>query len=225
MHQRLTPACGARQRGITLIESMIALVVAALGILGIVGVQMRTLTDTTTTVRRAQAIRLIEDLSERMKVNPNALLGISDYKSDYAKKASDYSGSDCAATACSADNLVTYDLNQWRKTVEQTLPGGQASLFFAPGEGAGNSNRRLLGVIIAWRKNEREDITDKNDKDAIDASKFLVKNDDGTTKEIITGTDAANACPDGFTCQLQYLPVSARCAPYGGAGSEIVYCS
>src|SRR2546429_3388547 len=34
------------------------------------GTQMRTLTDTQTTVRRAQAIRLIEDLGERMKVNP-----------------------------------------------------------------------------------------------------------------------------------------------------------
>ena len=52
----------------------------ALGILGVVGVQMRTLTDTSTTVRRAQAsIRLIEDLEERMRVAaPNALLSIKD---------------------------------------------------------------------------------------------------------------------------------------------------
>ena len=40
-----------RQHGITLIESLVAIVVAALGILGILGVQMRTLTDTQTTVR------------------------------------------------------------------------------------------------------------------------------------------------------------------------------
>ena len=33
------------QRGITLIESLVALVVAALGILGIIGIQMRTLAD------------------------------------------------------------------------------------------------------------------------------------------------------------------------------------
>jgi type IV pilus assembly protein PilV len=59
-----------RQRGISLIESLIAIVVTALGILGILGVQMRTLSDTSTTVRRAQAIRLIEDLGERMRVNP-----------------------------------------------------------------------------------------------------------------------------------------------------------
>ena len=53
------------QRGISLIESLVAIVVMALGILGILGVQMRTLADTQSGVRRAQAIRLIEDLSER----------------------------------------------------------------------------------------------------------------------------------------------------------------
>ena len=60
------------QRGITLIESLVAIVVMALGILGILGIQMRTLSDTQNGVRRAQAIRLIENLSERKKVNPNS---------------------------------------------------------------------------------------------------------------------------------------------------------
>ena len=44
------------QRGVSLIESLVAIVVTALGILGILGVQMRTLADTQTGVRRAQAI-------------------------------------------------------------------------------------------------------------------------------------------------------------------------
>ena len=55
------------------------MVVMALGLLGVVGVQMRTLADTQTGVRRAQAIRLIEDLSERAKVNPSALANINEY--------------------------------------------------------------------------------------------------------------------------------------------------
>jgi len=80
----MPPQSRRRQRGISLIESLIALVVAALGILGVVGVQMRTLTDTSSTVRRAQAIRLIEDLGERMKANPNALAVIDNYLSDFS---------------------------------------------------------------------------------------------------------------------------------------------
>ncbi|RYH24567.1 MAG: type IV pilus modification protein PilV, partial [Alcaligenaceae bacterium] len=73
----------ALERGISLIESLVAIVIAAVGILGVLGVQMRTLSDTQTTVRRAQAIRLIEDLSERLKVHPNALGSLNNYLSAF----------------------------------------------------------------------------------------------------------------------------------------------
>lgn len=205
------------QRGITLIESLVAIVVTALGILGILGVQMRTLTDTQTTVRRAQAIRLIEDLSERMKVSPNALLGINGYVSGYDEKGSALTATtDCGSADCTPAQQADYDLKQWKTTVEQTLPGGQASIFLAPGETI-DTNRRQLGVIIAWRENEREGTK----TDDIDASKFRAA--DGT---FTSGTDTANACPAEKTCHLQYIPVAARCAPYDdGSGTKMLYCS
>ena len=218
MH-RLTPfnpAAAWRQRGISLIESLIAIVVMALGILGVLGVQMRTLTDTSTAVRRAQAIRLIDDLSERMRVNPNALLGVKDYESGYSQKGSTLTASNCASTTCTPAEQAKYDLKQWKTTVEQTLPGGQASIFLAPGETV-DTNRRQLGVIIAWRENEREGTK----TDEIDASKFRAS--DGT---FTAGTNTANACPTDKTCHLQYLPVPARCAPYdNGSGTKVLYCS
>lgn len=205
-----------KQQGITLIESLVAIVISALGILGILGVQMRTLTDTQTTVRRAQAIRLIEDFGERMKINPNALLGIGNYTSGYAKTADDYAGAtDCLTTTCTPTQQAGYDLKQWKTTVQQTLPLGQASIFLAPGETV-DANRRQLGVLIAWRENEREGVK----TDDIDASK--IRNNDGSFSN---GTNAGNACPTGFTCHLQYLSVSARCAPYGGSSTPMVYCS
>ena len=212
-----------RQRGISLLESMVAIVVMALGILGILGVQMRTLTDTQTTVRRAQAIRLIEDLSERMKVSPNALLSIKDYESGYSEKGSDLTVTNCDSTSCTSAQQAKYDLKQWKTTVQETLPGGQASVFFAPGETA-DANRRQLGVIVAWRENERTiaDSTDKEKyKDNVDASKLRAA--DGT---FTAGTDTTNACPADKTCHLQYIPVAARCAPYdNGSGIKALYCS
>lgn len=205
-----------RQRGITLIESLVAIVIAALGILGIVGVQIRTLADTQTTVRRAQAIRLIEDLGERMRASPNALLNLDNYASGFDKKASDLAASDCSSSKCTSAEQAAYDLKQWKTALEQTLPGGQASLFRAPGETV-DANRRQLGVIIAWRENEREGTKD----DAIDATK--VRAADGTFS---AGTDDANACPAEKTCHLQYIPVAARCAPYSdGSGTVTLYCS
>ncbi|MDB5939370.1 MAG: type pilus modification protein PilV [Polaromonas sp.] len=203
-----------RQRGITLLESLVAMVVAALSILGILGVQMRTLTDTQTTVRRAQAIRLIEDLGERMKVNPNALADINTYTSGFANEPTPGS----CSSGCDHGQLAAYDLAVWKKTVKSTLPLGQASVFLAPGEGAGaNANRRQLGVIISWRENERD--TGSAYKDNIDASKVLAAN--GTA---IAATDAANACPADRTCHLQYLPVAARCAPYFASTTVQYHC-
>ncbi|NMM82096.1 type IV pilus modification protein PilV [Acidovorax sp. SRB_14] len=208
------------QRGITLIESLVAIVVMALGILGILGVQMRTLSDTQTTVRRAQAIRLIEDLSERMKVNPNALGNINAYVSTFSAEPTP---GDCSS-GCSHSAQAAYDLAVWKQAVKNTLPLGQANIFLAPGEGTGaNPNRRQLGVMVSWRENERDiaDSTDKkNYKDNTDATQ--VRAADGT---LTAGTDTANACPDDRTCHLQYIPVSARCAPYtGGGGTTQYFC-
>lgn len=201
-----------RQRGISLIESLVAIVVTALGILGILGVQMRTLSDTSTTVRRAQAIRLIEDLGERMKVNPNAMVAVDTYiKTDFLSTPT-FSASACD-TGCKANDLAKFDLAKWVNTVKTTIPNATASIFYAKGEGttAKDPNRRQLGVMISWRENER----DGTKTDAIDA-----------TKGSASGGGGDVTCPEGRICHLQYIPVAARCAPYdNGTGTPLFYCS
>ena len=195
------------QRGITLLESLVAIVVMALGILGILGVQMRTLSDTQTGVRRAQAIRLIEDMGERMKANPSALANLSSYVSNFAASPTVPS----CASGCTAANLATNDGAVWKRTVRESLPLGKASIFVAPGEADGN--RRQLGVIVAWRENERDGMS-TTDKAAINA-----------TLTAGAGTDTAtNACPADHTCHLQYIIAPSRCAPYSPGGVTTYYC-
>ncbi len=200
------------QRGISLIESLVAMVVVALGILGILGVQMRTLIDTSTTVRRAQAIRLIEDLGERMKTNPNALGNIGAYVSAFNVEPTVGS---CAA-GCDSAQLAAYDLAVWKKAIKASLPLGQASVFVPPAESGAGVQGRQLGVVIAWRENEAEG----RKTDDIDNTK--VRQTDGT---FVAGTSAASACPADFTCHLQYIPVIGRCAPYSpGSTTTAYYC-
>jgi len=201
-------ACIQRQRGVTLLESLIAIIVAALGILGVLGVQMRTLTDTQTAVRRAQAVRLIEDLQERMRVNPNSLTMISSYVSGWGSPPG--MGTNCRSVACTPAQLVAFDVSEWKTAVQRNLPLGQASIFLAPSDTVA-ADRRLLGVMISWRENEFFNIT-SSDKDAINATL-----DSSASGGI--GTSAANACPPNRTCHLQYISVSARCAPYHPAGN------
>lgn len=209
------------QRGIALIESLVAIVITALGILGILGVQMRTLADTSTTVRRAQAIRLIEDLGERMKVNPNALADLNTYVTAFSAEPTVGS----CATGCDHTQLATYDLAVWKKTVKDTLPLSQASIFIPPAEGAVVAGQgRQLGVMIAWRENERVSTATHTTaevdayKNDIDSTKFF----DGTEWKEAGG---ATVCPPDHTCHLQYIPVAGRCAPYApGGGTATYYC-
>lgn len=207
----MTNTLHKRQRGITLIESMVALVIAALGILGILGVQMRTLSDTSTTVRRAQAIRLIDDLGERMRTNPNAMVNLGSYVSNFATNPAVGS----CASGCDHAALAAYDLAVWKQAVRNSLPLGQAEIFIPPAEaGVAAAQRRQLGVMIAWRENEG----DGRKTDDIDATK--VRDNSGNLTN-----GAALACPANSICHLQYIPVPARCAPYApGGNAPMYYC-
>jgi type IV pilus assembly protein PilV len=207
-----------RQRGLTLIESLVAIFVTALGILGILGVQMRTLADTSTTVRRAQAIRLIEDLGERMRTNPSALANLNAYVANFAASPS---VGNCAS-GCDLTQLAAYDLAVWKKAVGDTLPAGKVSIFVPPAESALAAGQgRQLGVMVAWRENEHD--TSNAYKDDIDATK--VRDAIGNLSAGGGTNQASDACPADHTCHLQYIPVSSRCAPYApGSGSTTYVC-
>ena len=211
----MNPARSGRlQRGISLIESMVAIVVMALGILGILGVQMRPLADTQTGVGRAQAIRLIEDLSERMKVNPNALKSINDYVSDWGEDSQDpptYTTA-CSSTACTSAALAKDDLQVWKALVKTTLSPADTTLadaatFLVADEALVSTNRRQLGVMISWRENESD----------AGAATVLAP----------ASTGGANVtCPAGRICHLQYIQVGARCKPDDRAGpaNPLIFC-
>lgn len=194
------------QRGISLLEALIAIVVMSLGILGVLGVQMRTLSNTQTSLFRAQAIHLIEDLNERMMANPNAFLNTNRYLTAWQNTPT--STTNCQSTACSNDALASFDLAQWKAQVRSQLPNGNASVFLAPDE-TQDSNRRQLGVMISWRENENAAANDTAFRTPIDAS---------------VGGGANNQCPAGQTCHLQYIPVVARCAPYFAGSSVQTFC-
>lgn len=191
------------QRGISLIESLVAIVVMALGILGILGVQMRTLADTQTGVRRAQAIRLITDLSERTQVNPNAIGNIAEYVTGWGAPAA---VTDCLTTACNAQTLAQYDILQWKQSVADALPLGDARVFTVADETVAN-NRRQLGVMVSWRENER------------DTGTAAVFTPDSTGSAAVT-------CPADRSCHLQYIQLNMRCTPYtaGGPSNTLVFC-
>ncbi|MEG2580394.1 type IV pilus modification protein PilV [Comamonas sp.] len=222
------------QRGFALLESLIAIVVMALGILGILGLQMRTLTNTQTSLYRAQAIRLIEDLNERLMANPNAFLSADGYLTDW--KNTPASQVDCNSTACGHSELAAFDIARWKAQVGSTLPNGDASVFYAEDEPQAD-NRRQLGVMISWRENEiiddkstDEESTDEEstDEESTDEESNVEESNDA--KDYLdplnasTGSGKAMSCPAHQTCHLQFIPVVARCAPYFAGTNVQIFC-
>jgi len=211
--QIITPSL-PRQRGLSLLEALVALVVSALGILGVAGIQLRTLSDTQNSVYRSQAVRLIEDLSERLRVQPNALLQINPRSGSPGYTVPDWGshvvalGTKCNTDWCNADELAAWDIAQWHTLVTNTLPAGDAVVFPVKAEADSTGNRRQLGVLLRWRQNERGDLSDEDKKNT---DTTLVKS--GSDFQSGTGLDDLDkgCSAAGYACHLQYLTVSARC--------------
>ena len=150
-----------KQRGITLIEALVSMLVLALGILGLAAVQARMLVDSRTTNSRAIAIRLIGELNERIQLNPIGAQPGAD--PDHSADVSPYSDTaieaafpgrpastspDCpyAPFICTATQQAAYDVAVWRQSVADTLMGGRARVW--------QISPRQLQVVVAWRANE-----------------------------------------------------------------------
>lgn len=195
------------QGGFTLLESLIALVITAVALLGMIGVQLRSLADTQTGVRRAQAVRLIEDLSERIQANPQALLVLDQYAKAWGARTGN--GPACTKDPCDATALAQHDIDQWRQAVKATLPLADATTFLVAGETVAGT-RRQLGVMVSWRENETV---------RADASYRKPWNMSSTDSK-----SAAISCPSGSICHLQFLQPNARCTVSESSSVQQLYC-
>ena len=198
--------------GFSLIESLVAIVITALGILGILGVQMRTLSDTQNGVRRAQAIRLVEDLSERIKVNPTPLSAavMATYR---VSTPGPITSPPACTVGCTPAQLAQHDIARWKSQVINTLPGGDAIVFAADDETDVN-NRRQLGVLISWQLKEKETAADYT-------TPFLT-----SASGVVGGAISAVTCPANKICHLQYIQVVSRCQldTAGGPANTTTWC-
>lgn len=189
-HNTSKPLFKPKQRGITLLESLVAIVVLALGVLGILGTQIKTLTTTQETNYRAAALKLIDDLSELMKIQPDAIAMQALYTT---AGSTDGAESACKDNQCNAEQLANSDFAKWNEKLPSFLPQGEATVFQTGDE-------KQIGVLIQWLS------SDKNTS-AINA---LITED----LEDINGN--AITCKDGYACHLQYVSLIRRCIEENG---------
>ncbi len=101
--------------GFTLLEVLIAMVVMAVGMLGIAGMYVHSLQAGRTSQLRTQAVTLAADVADRIRANPQG--GIQ-----YIGAGAN---NDCSeATACSPADLAAYDIWLWNQQRDQSMPAG-----------------------------------------------------------------------------------------------------
>lgn len=179
--QKLSDFRVRHQTGITLIESIIAMLVLSLGVLGLAGVQVRLLAESRTATNRAVAIGLIDDMTNRILFNRNAALA-GTYASAWSATVA---SQDCITSSCTSAQLAQSDLNIWRANVANALPGANATVFTS------TNDSRQIGIAIAWSSNEG---AGQDANSTTYNSPFLV-----------TTALSGVACPANSICQVNYV--------------------
>ncbi|MEX1108175.1 MAG: type IV pilus modification protein PilV [Dongiaceae bacterium] len=130
------------QTGFTMVETLVALVVLAIGLLGIAALYLNSLQAGRTAIYRTQAVNLAADLADRIRANRTA---VASYGILFAGASAEVAA--CFTTAgCSAAELATSDLSRWKDSVAQLLPNGQGQVVVTLPVGVGEPANYLITV-------------------------------------------------------------------------------
>jgi len=98
------------QKGVGLIEVLVALLILAIGILGFVALQYRALEASAESSSRIQAITIARDLAERIRVNRNAF-SIYEAQIQTAANQRDFQ-TNCITANCTDVDLADFDVSE-----------------------------------------------------------------------------------------------------------------
>lgn len=107
--------------GFTLLEILICLVVLAIGLLGLAGLQATGLKNNHSAYHRSQAIQLSYDIADRMRANA---AGIASYTGAANPAVCN------ASPGCTPVQMAGQDLVEWNALIASVLPNGTGTITF-----------------------------------------------------------------------------------------------
>jgi len=157
-----------RQSGFTLIEALVAGVILAIGILGIVSLLAMSKVAQHEGIQRVRAVALADDMIERIRRNP---AGIAVYDIGLTSplgggsEGDDEPDPNCNSSTCTSDQLAAFDLWAW----ERLLDGTSATVVDGEGEvsntvgmrnvracveftaDTGKTNTGIVDIVLQWQ--------------------------------------------------------------------------
>jgi len=116
-----------RVKGFTLIEVLVSIVVLAIGLLGLAGLQLVSLKGADSAYYRSQASILADDVMDRMRSNKNAAIAGS-YDTAIGESVT-------------GGTIFATDLANWKSMLDGNLPAGDGSVAVSGG---------VVKVTIQW---------------------------------------------------------------------------
>lgn len=129
-----------RFRGFTLIESLVALLIMSIGLLGVAALQLASLQANHGAFQRTQATFLAQDIVDRMRANRDAAIA-GQYDIEFGD-----------APPTTPSNTAEIDLAAWRNRLVATLPAGASTAATSQpsGEIATDAATDTITVRIRW---------------------------------------------------------------------------
>jgi type IV pilus assembly protein PilV len=160
-----SPRAARLQRGFSLVEVMVALVVVSLGLLGVAKMQALALASTGTAKMRSlaaiEAASLVStmhadrnywsSIAANLTVNVSSAGAISSTQ-DPGLNTAPASQCQSAATPCTSVQLAAQDLSEWATTLVQVLPGLQPSTITCTVDATGK-NPVTCKITLSWVEN------------------------------------------------------------------------
>lgn len=155
-----TRGIATRSGGFTLIEVLVAVLVLAIGLLGIAGLQAAGMQMNNSAYLRSQAAILAQDMADRARANTEGYqVGAYDIGNPTSVSKTD----SCYTTSgCSPSNLAQSDVFRWRSNVQSLLPGGEGTICRddSPEDGTSETSPSCSGsgnyVVKIWWMDDRD---------------------------------------------------------------------
>ncbi len=116
------------QQGVSLIESMIALIVISVGLLGIAALQLTAMGQNSSALNHSQAVWISYNISDRIRANNNQVNPLNSQFLQYSGIDTNQNyNQECLTQACTAQQMMTADATDW-VTMMSALPGGRGRI-------------------------------------------------------------------------------------------------
>jgi type IV pilus assembly protein PilV len=160
-----------KQRGATLIEVLVTMMIVAIGLLGAAGMQLAATRYQQTAYMRSQATVQAQFIVEKLKVNNSAVIAAAPptpanaYLAPVGYAAANVLPADPACglagqAACTAAQAAQKDMRDWGLSLVRDLPGGRGAIW--PVTNGTITDPAARQVVVMWQEKQTNETTELN---------------------------------------------------------------